>query len=213
MATKNPIFTSVISGSLTITSKKLIGSENYLSWSAFVELWFMGQGYEDHLVTPEDAIPDVDKADKFFMVLTLIGFRPDLESVRDQILASPSVPSLDDVLTLEEDVSGNWVEDNVLSAPIVISLVTLEIVAISYMDGLLALPTLLSHLILCYLDLTPLRAPHLRVSPLLVVIMMPISDIRQPHQLLLLLLPRPIMSLSALLSLLLLAMDSRFWSI
>ncbi|RVW52516.1 hypothetical protein CK203_068886 [Vitis vinifera] len=36
-------------------------SENYLSWSAFVELWFMGQGYEDHLVTPEDAIPDVDK--------------------------------------------------------------------------------------------------------------------------------------------------------
>ncbi|RVW12522.1 putative mitochondrial protein [Vitis vinifera] len=26
-----------------------------------MELWFMGQGYEDHLVTPEDAIPDVDK--------------------------------------------------------------------------------------------------------------------------------------------------------
>ena len=61
MATKNPIFTSVISGSPTITSEKLIGSENYLSWSASVELWFMGQGYEDHLVTPEDAIPDVDK--------------------------------------------------------------------------------------------------------------------------------------------------------
>ncbi|RVW79509.1 hypothetical protein CK203_050049 [Vitis vinifera] len=116
----------------------------------------MGQGYEDHLVTPEDAIPDVDKAkglctndiqrfykvvsdivhvrqqdmdlftyigriaslkeefltlmpftngaktqqiqtNKFFMVLTLIGLHPDLESVRDQILASPSVPSLDDV--------------------------------------------------------------------------------------------------------------------
>ncbi|RVW97054.1 Retrovirus-related Pol polyprotein from transposon RE1 [Vitis vinifera] len=61
MATKNPIFTSVISGSPTITSEKLIGSENYLSWSASVELWFMGQGYEDHLVTPEDAIPEVDK--------------------------------------------------------------------------------------------------------------------------------------------------------
>ena len=96
------------------------------------------------------------------------------------------------------------VKDNILNAPIVISLVTLEIVAISYMDGLLVLPTLLSHLILCYLDLTPLRAPHLRVSPLLVVIMMPISDIKQPHQLLLLLLPKPVMSLSALLSLLLL---------
>ena len=94
------------------------------------------------------------------------------------------------------------VDDNVLSTPIVISLVTLEIVAISYMDGLLALPKLLSHLILCYLDLTPLRAPHLRVSPLLVVIMMPISDIRQPHQLLL---PKLVMSLFALLSLILLA--------
>ena len=70
------------------------------------------------------------------------------------------------------------VEDNALSASIVISLVTLEIVAINYMDSLLALPTLLSHLILCYLNLTPLQAPHLRVSPLLVVTMMPISDIK-----------------------------------
>ena len=35
--------------------------------------------------------------DKFFMVLTLIGLRPDLETVRDQILGSPLVPSLDDV--------------------------------------------------------------------------------------------------------------------
>ncbi|RVW45455.1 Retrovirus-related Pol polyprotein from transposon RE2 [Vitis vinifera] len=257
MATKNPIFTSVISGSPTITSKKLIGSENYLSWSASVELWFMGQGYEDHLVTPEDAIPDVDKvqwkkidaqlcsvlwqsvdpkifhhlrayktcfkfwtqgkglytndiqlfykvvsdivhvrqqdmdlstyigriaslkeefltlmpftngaeaqqiqSDKFFMVLTFIG------SV--QILSLSEIRFLLPlILTLEEDVVAIGVENNVLSAPTVISLVTLKIIAISYMDGLLALPTLLSHLILCYLDLTPLRAPHLRVSPLL----------------------------------------------
>ena len=35
--------------------------------------------------------------DKFFMVLTLIGLRSDLKTVRDQILGSPSVPSLDDV--------------------------------------------------------------------------------------------------------------------
>ena len=56
MATKNPIFTFFISGSPTITLEKLIGSENYLSWSASVE-----QGYEDHLITPKDAIPNVDK--------------------------------------------------------------------------------------------------------------------------------------------------------
>ena len=61
MATKNPIFTSVIYGSPTITSEKLIGSENYLSWKVYVELWFMGQGYEDHLITLENAIPNVDK--------------------------------------------------------------------------------------------------------------------------------------------------------
>ncbi|RVW25075.1 putative mitochondrial protein [Vitis vinifera] len=151
-----------------ITSEKLVGSENYLSWSASVELWFMGQGYEDHLVTQEVDIPEVDRVqwrkidaqlcsvlwqsvnpkillhlqayktcfkfwnqakglymneiqrlykeefltvmplttdvgdqrtqiDKFFMVLTLIGLRPDLKIVRDQILGSSSVPSLDDV--------------------------------------------------------------------------------------------------------------------
>ena len=61
METKNPIFTSIISGSPTITSGKLIGSENYLSRSTSVELWFMGQDYEDHLITLEDAIPNVDK--------------------------------------------------------------------------------------------------------------------------------------------------------
>ncbi|RVW90825.1 Retrovirus-related Pol polyprotein from transposon TNT 1-94 [Vitis vinifera] len=194
MTTKNQIFTSVISGSPMITLEKLVGSENYLSWSASVELWFMGQGYEDHLVTQEADIPEVDRVqwrkidaqlcsvlwqsvdprillhlqayktcfkfwtqakglytndiqrlykvasaivhlsqqdldlstyigqiaslkeqfltvmpltpdvgaqqtqlDKFFMVLTLIGLRPDLEPIRDQILGSSSVPSLDDV--------------------------------------------------------------------------------------------------------------------
>ena len=35
--------------------------------------------------------------DKFFMVLTPIGLPPDLETVRDQILGSPLVPSFDDV--------------------------------------------------------------------------------------------------------------------
>ncbi|KAJ9671261.1 hypothetical protein PVL29_027310 [Vitis rotundifolia] len=44
-----------------ITSEKLVGSENYLSWSASVELWFMGQGYEDHLVTQKADIPEVDR--------------------------------------------------------------------------------------------------------------------------------------------------------
>ncbi|RVW24045.1 Retrovirus-related Pol polyprotein from transposon RE1 [Vitis vinifera] len=222
-----------------ITSEKLVGSENYLSWSASVELWFMGQGYEDHLVTQEADIPEVDRVqwrkidaqlcsvlwqsvdpkillhlqayktcfkfwtqakglytndiqrlykvasaivhisqqdldlstyigqiaslkeefltvmpltpdvgaqqtqlDKFFMVLTLIGLRPDLEPFRDQILGSSSVPSLDDVFArlLQEDAVVLEVEANVLIAPIAINLATLAIVAISYMEDLLALP-------------------------------------------------------------------------
>ena len=61
MTTKSSIFSSVISGSSMIASEKLVGSENYLSWSISVELWYMGQGYEDHLVTQEVNIPEVDK--------------------------------------------------------------------------------------------------------------------------------------------------------
>ncbi|RVW33465.1 Retrovirus-related Pol polyprotein from transposon RE2 [Vitis vinifera] len=61
MATKTSIFSSVISGSPMITSEKLVGSENYLSWFVSVELWFMGQGYEDHLVTQEADIPEVNR--------------------------------------------------------------------------------------------------------------------------------------------------------
>ena len=57
MATKSSHFSSVISGSPMITSEKLVGSENYLSWSASVELWFMSEGYEDHLVTQEAGYP------------------------------------------------------------------------------------------------------------------------------------------------------------
>ncbi|RVW46759.1 Retrovirus-related Pol polyprotein from transposon RE2 [Vitis vinifera] len=184
-----------LSGGTTSRSEAVsLFRENYLSWSASVELWFMGQGYEDHLVTQEADIPEVDRVqwrkidaqlcsvlwqsvdprillhlqayktcfkfwtqakglytndiqrlykvasaivhlsqqdldlstyigqiaslkeqfltvmpltpdvgaqqtqlDKFFMVLTLIGLRPDLEPIRDQILGSSSVPSLDDV--------------------------------------------------------------------------------------------------------------------
>ena len=158
--------------------------------------------------------------DKFFMVLTLIGLHPDLETVRDQILGSPSISSLDDVFTrllcisstqtLSSDSTSDssvlvsqtnprggrssGVEDNVLTAPIAISLATLVIVVISYMDGLPALPTWPSHLIL---SRPSLRAhPHLRVFPSLLMSIMTIFAIRQPSHLLL---PRPVMSLPALL--------------
>ncbi|KAL6335910.1 hypothetical protein AAG906_003535 [Vitis piasezkii] len=166
MATKVPLF-PLISESPMI-SEKLVGDENYLSGLP-VELWFMGQGYEDHLVTQRQQDMDLStyidqiaslkeelltvmplttdvgdqriQIDKFFIVLTLIGLRPDLETVRDQILGSSSVPSLDDVFARLLDAVVTEVEANVFIAPIAISLATLVIGVISYMGGLPALPT------------------------------------------------------------------------
>ncbi|RVX14106.1 Retrovirus-related Pol polyprotein from transposon TNT 1-94 [Vitis vinifera] len=121
------------------------------------------------------------------MVLTLIGLRPDLEPIRDQILGSSSVPSLDDVFarllrisstqTLTSDSasdssvlvsqttsrggrSGTRGRGQRPHAPIAINLATLAIVAISYMEDLLALPIWPSPLILCCLSLR--APPHLR---------------------------------------------------
>ncbi|RVW76063.1 hypothetical protein CK203_049132 [Vitis vinifera] len=247
MTTKNQIFTSVISGSPMITSEKLVGSENYLSWSASVELWFMGQGYEDHLVTQEADIPEVDRVQwkkidaqlcsvlwqsvdpGFFFIFRPIklvlnfGLRPKdytrmissvfirwllllsisanrtwiyllilvrlpllkssfdcdasyslmlglnkhsltssswsllllasvriLRPIRDQILGSSSVPSLDDFLKLplEEDASGTRGRGQRPHCTYCNKLGTLAIVAISYMEDLLALPIWPSPLIL-----------------------------------------------------------------
>ena len=65
----------------------------------------MGQDYEDHLVTQEADIPEIEflivmplttdvgdqrtQIDKFFMVLMLIGLRPDLETSAIRLLAVP----------------------------------------------------------------------------------------------------------------------------
>nr|KYP50624.1 hypothetical protein KK1_027561 [Cajanus cajan] len=46
MASPGPILP--ISNTLTITTEKLNG-KHYLSWAASVKLWFLGQGYHDHL--------------------------------------------------------------------------------------------------------------------------------------------------------------------
>ncbi|OIT02048.1 hypothetical protein A4A49_56809, partial [Nicotiana attenuata] len=49
-------------------------------------------------MTFTDKLDDQERQrDRFFMVLALIGLRSDLSSVRDQILASASVPTLEEV--------------------------------------------------------------------------------------------------------------------
>ena len=41
-----------------ITLDKLTGSENYQSWANSVDLWFIGNGCEDHLTTVDTSIPE-----------------------------------------------------------------------------------------------------------------------------------------------------------
>ena len=41
-----------------ITLDKLTGSENYQSWADLVDLWFIGNGREDHLTTVNTSIPE-----------------------------------------------------------------------------------------------------------------------------------------------------------
>ncbi|XP_072087350.1 uncharacterized protein [Arachis hypogaea] len=58
---KPAVLTTVVSRTATMTSEKLMGAKNYLSWADSVELWFMGQGYEDHLTKSVDDVRAADK--------------------------------------------------------------------------------------------------------------------------------------------------------
>ena len=112
--------------------------------------------------------------DKFFMVLTLIGLRPDLEPVRDQILGSSSVPSLDDVFARLLRISSTQTlpSDSISDSSMLVSHTTsrggrsgnrgrgqrphctyCNKLGHNYMDGLLALPMWPNPLILSCLSL------------------------------------------------------------
>ena len=59
---RNGFFWTVfsLSGTPTITTAKL-NWKNYLPWSASVELWFLDQGYHDHLEKGFDSVPNEKK--------------------------------------------------------------------------------------------------------------------------------------------------------
>ena len=57
MDEKGQTFNCFLSGTPMITLDKLTGSKNYLSWADYVELWFIGNGCEDHLTTANTSIP------------------------------------------------------------------------------------------------------------------------------------------------------------
>ena len=58
MAEKCQTSNSSVSGTPMITLDKLMGSENYQSWADSVDLWFIGNGCEDHLTIADTSIPE-----------------------------------------------------------------------------------------------------------------------------------------------------------
>ena len=58
MAEKGQTFNSFVSGTPIITLDKLTGSENYQSWVDSMDLWFIGNGCENHLTTVDTNIPE-----------------------------------------------------------------------------------------------------------------------------------------------------------
>ena len=58
IAAKGQTFNSFVSGTPMITLDKLTGSKNCQSWADFVDLWFIGNGCEDHLTTANTSIPE-----------------------------------------------------------------------------------------------------------------------------------------------------------
>ena len=57
MTGKCQTFNSFVSRTPMITLNKLTGSENYQSWADSMDLWFVGNGCEDHLTTADTSIP------------------------------------------------------------------------------------------------------------------------------------------------------------
>ena len=58
MAEKSQTLNSFVSRTPMITLDKLTESENYQSWVDSVDLWFIGNGCEDHLITADTSISE-----------------------------------------------------------------------------------------------------------------------------------------------------------
>ena len=58
MVEKCQTFNSFVSGTPMITLDKLTRSKNYQSWADSVDLWFIRNGCEDHLITADTCIAE-----------------------------------------------------------------------------------------------------------------------------------------------------------
>ena len=62
VAGKGHTFNFFESGNPMITLDKLTRSENYQSWADSMDLWFIGNGCEDHLTIADTSIPEDQRA-------------------------------------------------------------------------------------------------------------------------------------------------------
>ena len=166
------------------------------------------------------------------MVLTLIGLRLDLEIVRDQILGSSSVPSLDDVFAHLLRISSTQTlsSDNTSNSSVLVSQTNSrggrsgnrgrgQRPHCTYCNKfghtrdrryqLHGRPPHTVHVAQSSNPQPPQppSSPHLKVFPSLTVSMLTVSSIRPPSQLLLLLLPKLVILLLVLTTHLLLDLE------
>ena len=78
-------FSPTIIPTPTITSEKLVGSSNYITWSRSIKLWFRGQGYENHLTSKLESVSlaeetEFQKINTFLCNMLLQSIDPKLNS-------------------------------------------------------------------------------------------------------------------------------------
>ena len=56
VAEKGHTFNSLVFGTPMIVLDKLTGSQNYQSWVGLMDLWFIGNGCENHLTIADTSI-------------------------------------------------------------------------------------------------------------------------------------------------------------
>ena len=94
------LYTNDIQRLYSVISNLLNLRQTGMSLTDFLGRWASLKAEYNSLLPPGQSLQDdLAQRDKFFMVCILATLGPDLTSIRDQILASPTIPSMDDVFT------------------------------------------------------------------------------------------------------------------
>ena len=94
------LYTNDIQRLYSVVSNLLNLRQTGMSLTDFLGRWASLKAEYNSLLPPGQSLQDdLAQRDKFFMVCILATLGPDLSSVRDQILASPTIPTMDEVFS------------------------------------------------------------------------------------------------------------------